>query len=245
MCLISPKLLGIEKMGYVMTYPIVRMDYHLISVVMNYMQAQENKNPRFLKPIKMTSGNTSDCGDDNRRFSSDQAEGNQDNKNSDITTDSTKRASICPRNSHRMQDPKNLIKKSKLLDQNKKVFRNKIKPRIKSVTKKSKIRVGVTKEKDKNKSSLNIKETLNYSIIDESFMSKKILGTNSQIKGSRAYLSSNKKNESTKTSDAVHFHDGYKKRINAFSDQNLQNVFKFNDYNEGNGASGIRTGPIS
>jgi hypothetical protein len=144
-----------------------------------------------------------------------------------------------------MHDPKNLIKKSKLLDQNKKVLRNKIKPRIKSPTKKSKIRVGVTKIKDKNKSSMNIKETMNYSIIDESFMSKKILGTSNQIKGSRTYLSSSKKNESNKTSDVVHFHDGYKKRINAFSDQNLQNAFNFNDYNEGNGASGIRTGPIS
>jgi hypothetical protein len=212
---------------------------------MNLIQAHENKNRRFLKPIKMTSGNTSDCGEDNRRFSSDQAEGNQDTKNSDMTTDSTKRTTIYPRNSHRMQDPKNLIKKSKLLDQNKKVLRNKIKPRIKSLTKKSKIRVGVTKDKDKNKSSMNIKETLNYSIIDESFMSKKVMGTGSQIKGSRSYLSSSKKNESIKTSDAIHYHDGYKKRINAFSDQNLQNAFNFNDYNEGNGVSGIRTGPIS
>jgi hypothetical protein len=216
------------------------MDYHLISVVMNLIQTRENKNPRFLKPIKMTSGNTSDCGEDNRRFSSDQAEGNQDTKNSDITTDSTKRATIYLRNSHRMQDPKNLIKKSKLLDQNKRVLKNKIKPRIKSLTKKSKIRIGVNK--DKNKSSMNIKETLNYSIIDESFMSKKILGTGNKIKESRTYLSSSKKNESIKTSDAIHFHDGYKKRINAFSDQNLQNAFNFNDYNE---IPGIKTGPIS
>jgi hypothetical protein len=192
----------------------------------------------LLKPIKMTSRNTSDWEENNNRLKFERADENQDTKNSENTNDTTKRANTDFKNSHRIQDSKILVKKSKLQDQNRKTLKNKIKSRIKSPTKKSKIRVEISKEK--NKSNMNIKEAMNYSVIDESIISEKLIVPGSRGKGSRAYLSSYKNNE-TSTSDAIHFHDGYKRRNNVISDKN---AFNFNDYSEANIISGAKPGPI-
>lgn len=126
-------------------------------------------------------------------------------------------------------DLQNVVSKARLQDVTKKLIKVK-KGRVRSPAKKPKIRVNVPKEKVK--SNILIQESLNNSVIDESVMSEKLMISNGSRKGSRTYLVTHGKPSIANTSDAIHIHDGYKKRNKVFSNKYLQNAFHFNDYKD-------------